>query len=170
MLDSTIKDDPAAATAGIPRPHVEPEGIAGGEGNGDNTPAAGAGIKRENLGVRISVELKQKTAKRAGSTRNIPAHVRYSLLDKAKGRCSDCGRTVDDDGIVLHIDHIIPVCQGGSNNPDNLRVVCAACNLGKVTHDKRDKPKKRVKPEDYVKPKDIAPAKKIPKRRAHFDT
>ena len=66
----------------------------------------------------------------------IKSSVRYSLLQKANGKCALCGRTVLHDGITLHIDHILPVCAGGSNKLTNLRVVCADCNLGKSIFDK----------------------------------
>lgn len=30
------------------------------------------------------------------------------------------------------VDHVIPICQGGSNEIDNLLTACAACNSGKA--------------------------------------
>lgn len=31
----------------------------------------------------------------------------------------------------LHIDHIRPLSQGGTDDKDNLRVTCSACNQGR---------------------------------------
>lgn len=30
--------------------------------------------------------------------------------------------------LTFHIDHIKPVCVGGTNDPDNLRLACPTCN------------------------------------------
>jgi len=43
--------------------------------------------------------------------------------------CRQCG---DSPGVEkLHIDHIIPVAAGGSNELSNLQVLCVDCNLAK---------------------------------------
>lgn len=41
-------------------------------------------------------------------------------------RCARCLRTDD-----LHIDHVVPLSRGGSNDINNLRFLCRACNLHK---------------------------------------
>jgi 5-methylcytosine-specific restriction endonuclease McrA len=41
-----------------------------------------------------------------------------------------CGVTTKD-GATLEIDHIRPVSRGGTNDPDNLQVLCRDCNAGK---------------------------------------
>lgn len=33
--------------------------------------------------------------------------------------------------MTLHVDHILPVCQGGTNDIENLITACSDCNLGK---------------------------------------
>ncbi len=47
--------------------------------------------------------------------------------------CKYCGKS-SDDGAVLHVDHMIPLCNGGSNDPSNLKTACADCNHGKGPH------------------------------------
>jgi 5-methylcytosine-specific restriction endonuclease McrA len=43
--------------------------------------------------------------------------------------CQLCGCNVKDD--KLHLDHIIPISRGGTSSTENLRVLCADCNLKK---------------------------------------
>jgi len=62
--------------------------------------------------------------------REIPLSLRHELLADAKeSGCCLCGRKPPD--VVLHIDHIHPIAKGGGNERENLRVLCAECNLGK---------------------------------------
>jgi len=56
--------------------------------------------------------------------------LRYEILRRDNYKCQICGSTVKD-GVKLHIDHIVPVSKGGHTTPDNLRVLCDRCNLGK---------------------------------------
>lgn len=64
--------------------------------------------------------------------RAIPAGTRYRVLIRDRARCVLCGRTpAAEPTIELHIDHIIPWSKGGSNQEENLRVLCKDCNLGK---------------------------------------
>lgn len=71
-------------------------------------------------------------AKRRKLFRNAPgSHTAEDiriLYDEQEGRCAYCGITLYND---YHLDHIIPLIRGGSNNPDNLACTCAACNLSK---------------------------------------
>jgi 5-methylcytosine-specific restriction endonuclease McrA len=46
-------------------------------------------------------------------------------------RCRDCGRTENEPGVELHLDHVIPVSRGGPTTEDNLITACNRCNLGK---------------------------------------
>lgn len=54
---------------------------------------------------------------------------RYDVL--ARGKCERCGRTVADHGVVLEVDHIIPLAWGGTNDRANLQALCQECNAGK---------------------------------------
>lgn len=61
----------------------------------------------------------------------IPQRLRYELIAEAGGRCTLCGASPNDGYTHLHIDYIIPVALGGTNEKRNLRVLCDKCNLGK---------------------------------------
>ena len=56
--------------------------------------------------------------------------LRYEILQRDGFRCVACGRTADD-GVKLHVDHIVPVAKGGKTEESNLQTLCEECNLGK---------------------------------------
>jgi hypothetical protein len=59
----------------------------------------------------------------------IPNQLRQKVIVKCDYACQYCG-TVPQNS-ELHIDHIVPVCQGGKTVLDNLVVACQQCNLKK---------------------------------------
>jgi HNH endonuclease len=65
---------------------------------------------------------------------SIPAQLRFNILQRDGFRCRYCGRTGREPGVVLHVDHVVPVASGGLTTEDNLMTACAACNLGKSAH------------------------------------
>ena len=73
--------------------------------------------------------------KKQENVRTISGKTRLDVFERDDYRCQMCGRTVDD-GIKLHIDHIVPFSKGGSSEMDNLQVLCHECNLAK--HDRMD--------------------------------
>lgn len=48
--------------------------------------------------------------------------------DAQKGRCLYCDARVGDD---YHVDHVVPLSEGGSNWPSNLVIACEHCNKSK---------------------------------------
>lgn len=60
----------------------------------------------------------------------LGAGLRYNILERDEYRCQICGATASD-GAALHVDHKIPVAQGGKSVPENLQTLCDFCNLGK---------------------------------------
>jgi ATP adenylyltransferase len=76
------------------------------------------------------------------ATAPVSTGVRYEVLKRANKRCALCGVQEGDEGyedrLPLHIDHIEPRSKGGSNEIDNLQVLCRACNLGKSNRDDTD--------------------------------
>lgn len=61
--------------------------------------------------------------------KSIPPGIRYEVLALANFRCQACGVAAKE--ARLEIDHKIPVAQGGSNDLNNLEVLCRSCNRGK---------------------------------------
>jgi hypothetical protein len=75
--------------------------------------------------------LNSEEKKDTGNLRvNINNKDRYYLLQRDNSTCQRCGATIAD-GIKLEIDHKIPVDWGGTNDIENLWVLCNRCNGGK---------------------------------------
>lgn len=54
---------------------------------------------------------------------------RFEVFKRDQFVCQYCGS--HPPSVVLHVDHIHPVAEGGTNDIDNLVTACQACNLGK---------------------------------------
>ena len=65
--------------------------------------------------------------------------LRYSILKRDNFRCVLCGRSAQD-GVKLHVDHIVPISKGGKTIPDNLRTLCEQCNVGKGSKIEKETP------------------------------
>lgn len=61
--------------------------------------------------------------------KKIPKKVRFEVFKRDRFTCQYCGAKAPD--VVLHIDHITPVANGGDNDIMNLVTACESCNLGK---------------------------------------
>ena len=77
-------------------------------------------------GERIDAPVLREWAGRGGR-QAIPGHIRDLVFERDGEVCRYCG----DVAGPFHIDHIEPVAHGGSNDPENLTVACAPCNLSK---------------------------------------
>ena len=76
-------------------------------------------------------EEKKKITKTTSERSKLTAGLRYDIFRRDNFRCQICGRSAQDEGVVLHVDHIIPVSKGGKTEWNNLRTLCQDCNLGK---------------------------------------
>ena len=56
-----------------------------------------------------------------------------NIFIESEGFCFYCGKEISID--QFEIDHAIPVCKGGTNDRENLRICCISCNRrkGKLT-------------------------------------
>lgn len=66
--------------------------------------------------------------------KKIKPGVRFDVLKRDNYTCQTCGATAQD-GATLEIDHIRPFSKGGSDEIDNLQVLCRDCNIGKGNKD-----------------------------------
>ena len=72
-------------------------------------------------------------------SRTISPQFRNEILERNGFTCQLCGAGPGDPDpfnpnrtVRLHVDHIKPISQGGSDKKSNLRVLCSACNQGRA--------------------------------------
>jgi hypothetical protein len=59
----------------------------------------------------------------------ISKRTRFEIFKRDKFTCAYCGRTPPT--ILLVVDHVVPVVEGGRSDLDNLITACEECNQGK---------------------------------------
>ncbi len=66
-----------------------------------------------------------------GSREAISVAMRFHIMRRDNYTCQYCGAKAPD--TALHVDHVVPVVEGGTNDPANLLAACVRCNIGKGT-------------------------------------
>lgn len=61
--------------------------------------------------------------------KSISKRVRFEVFKRDEFTCQYCGEHPPK--VLLHVDHIHPVVEGGTNDMDNLVTSCESCNQGK---------------------------------------
>ena len=68
----------------------------------------------------------------SSETRDIRIGLRFFILHRDNFKCQLCGNSpATDPRCVLHVDHILPFSRGGKTIAENLRTLCANCNIGR---------------------------------------
>ena len=65
-------------------------------------------------------------------SRSLGKKLRFEVFKRDEFKCQYCGATPP--AVILQVDHIHPVSDGGSNEMDNLITSCQPCNIGKGKH------------------------------------
>jgi hypothetical protein len=87
-----------------------------------------------------------ETESRMTSTNSKPKRkglskkTRFEVFKRDSFTCQYCG--AHPPSVILHVDHILAVANGGANSIDNLITACQPCNLGKGARDLKVTPKK----------------------------
>lgn len=68
----------------------------------------------------------------------ISAKTRFEIFKRDLFACQYCGSHPPT--VILEVDHIVPVAEGGKNNPENLVTACWNCNRGKGARSLTDVP------------------------------
>lgn len=63
--------------------------------------------------------------------RDVSTRTRFEVFKRDKFACQYCGSHPPE--VILHVDHIVALANGGDNEIDNLITACQHCNLGKST-------------------------------------
>lgn len=63
---------------------------------------------------------------------SISKKTRFEVFKRDVFKCQYCGSVPPN--VVLEVDHLTPVFEGGKNNIDNLITACFDCNRGKGKH------------------------------------
>lgn len=69
---------------------------------------------------------------------SISKKKRFEVFKRDGFKCQYCG--AHPPAVILHVDHINPVANGGKNHIDNLITACEPCNLGKGARQLSDVP------------------------------
>lgn len=89
-------------------------------------------ISHDRLQEILSPRRSNRIVSNANLERNkLTPKLRYTILARDGFKCLICGRSPENDGIVLHVDHIYPISKGGKTIPENLQTTCRDCNVGK---------------------------------------
>lgn len=57
--------------------------------------------------------------------RGVEEKLRQRILRRDGHQCQECGAQV---GKSAPVDHLVPVFEGGTDDPDNLRTLCGPCH------------------------------------------
>lgn len=60
----------------------------------------------------------------------LSKRLRFEIFKRDGFTCQYCGGKPPT--VILHVDHVVPVSQGGGSNAENLTTACRDCNLGKA--------------------------------------
>ena len=73
-----------------------------------------------------------KSQKTTNNPRSINYRLRFKIMQRDDFKCCICGASPAlQSGVLLHIDHIVPVAKDGQATMNNLQTLCSKCNLGK---------------------------------------
>lgn len=73
------------------------------------------------------LETRAPRTPRPGPKRSLSPSDKLRILRRDEFTCRGCGEA----GTDLHVDHIIPVSKGGTDDDENLQALCVDCNQEK---------------------------------------
>ncbi len=84
-------------------------------------------VKEREIGGLFRITHRTDQPRRTDQGKLVPYRThRQTLFGKQKGHCTGCRFAFPFHS--FHIDHIVPRSKGGTDHPDNLQLLCGACN------------------------------------------
>lgn len=72
---------------------------------------------------------------KGGTRKAVPTSIKNAVFARDRGKCASCQTNITLELLATaHIDHIVPLARGGSNDLLNLQLLCSDCNLRKSTN------------------------------------
>lgn len=87
---------------------------------------------RSNNKDVISVHARRQKAIRRSVDGKFSIKEIRNLKETQRSKCINCFSSIKD---KYHVDHIIPIKLGGTNNIENIQLLCPTCNLSKGAKD-----------------------------------
>ena len=84
-----------------------------------------------NLPIRGKSNSPRKTILTLQKKMTLTKKTRFAIFERDNFSCQYCGRTPQDDGVILEADHAISRADGGTDDTENLVTSCFDCNRGK---------------------------------------
>lgn len=88
--------------------------------------AAVAAWKKRNRALASTYERNRRAASKGSDGKHCHNEI-MRLMESSGGLCYYCRDPFGE----YHVDHMTPLCRGGSNSLDNLAISCVKCNLQK---------------------------------------
>lgn len=82
----------------------------------------------KNHPERARASIRATKAKRRGASGRYTEQDIARRLEQQRSKCAWCRTSISK---KFHIDHIIPIALGGTNDPKNLQLLCVSCNCRK---------------------------------------
>ena len=128
--NSDVEDSPALNSDEEASPQADPNGSTRSLAAtvNDTVTQRSAGP----IAVRSRVVRPTPTNVQPEDRRDPSIGLRFKVLQRDRFRCVLCGdHPARNAECVLHVDHVTPWSKGGKTREDNLRTLCATCNVGR---------------------------------------
>lgn len=95
--------------------------------NEEKIKAAVSKYRRDNK-EKVKTWTRQYRARRKGAIGSHNQEDVELLYERQKMLCASCAKHIKNG---YHVDHIVPLSKGGTDNPDNIQLLCPSCNCSK---------------------------------------
>jgi hypothetical protein len=65
------------------------------------------------------------------TARRVSPSLQRRVRERARNRCEYCGMSQQGQEATFHVDHVLPLAEGGPTSLPNLALACVSCSLRK---------------------------------------